>query len=568
MVESDYQWTLEERSAREGDKRNALSRAVPLEYAGAPQNAFGRPLVAYQGRVRPLTRAWRDSGGDRPRLPLTALGYGTETYAAAYPHCRNVFGFCDPVFDAVTAPDGLEPRHRYLSYLVIGWYSDMRQDPITLVTKAAQEQADARLKTGGPKDRGDLLSEALADEIKADYRWSYTWLYRSLLRGGPVQTKQPVRTLFVGQVTGVEWRPDHARVTSNAERVTVAVGTTSAEAMSALLASRESSETAVAVETLLNDIQFDLLREYTTASGQANLADMLHGRDFAPVPAGHAGATESGRVWIVKRPGSEERPEQRPTEADDLIEAARHVGAALPGDVARGLNSLNRAQAARDDLAAAVATRRGQVFADWTTYLAAKTDDAREYIRKEIEALDRLAKDLEAKEAARHEAKTELEGLLRRPGLPAYELDWVTAPRYYQPNDPVIVLSGLDPSTRYGGDGRLDPDKAGNLICRVSDEITTPGELRDVDPGQRSRIVNAGGRGEWDGIIPTGLLHREDLIALCGEACLLNPWLGKFLGNTDLIRYQNNYIAGQTANFKGVAPSGSGSPSIHLPGYP
>src|ERR1051325_631275 len=52
--------------------------------------------------------------GDR----FTALGYGTTAFAAAYPHCPNVFGFWDPV--------GIDQAD--LSYLVAGWYSQRRRD--------------------------------------------------------------------------------------------------------------------------------------------------------------------------------------------------------------------------------------------------------------------------------------------------------------------------------------------------------------------------------------------------------------------------------------------------------
>jgi hypothetical protein len=71
------------------DSRNARTRAVPLN----PE--LGKPLYEYKGRVIRYSD-WKESDSHRDPSRHTALGYGTETYAAAYPHCPNVFGFFDP----------------------------------------------------------------------------------------------------------------------------------------------------------------------------------------------------------------------------------------------------------------------------------------------------------------------------------------------------------------------------------------------------------------------------------------------------------------------------------------
>jgi hypothetical protein len=706
IVESDYLWKDEEKSVRERDPRNALSRAVPREYTvGERTTSVETNFFAYQGRVRPLSDAWRDSQSSLQHR-FTALGYGTEAYAAAYPHCRNVFGFFDPLFDPVNAPDGLGPQHRYLSYLVIGWYSDLGWDPISLVRngkcfkKIFSDAINNPEKMAGGVNREDLKKEAVAEALKADYRWSYQWRRR-----GPGQAKGPVQqTLFVGQLTALKWIPNDSYPTPNNDAVAVALGTTTAEALSALLASTKGPDNA-AVETLLNDIQFDLLREYATAAGQASRSDALHQRDFAPVPAGHEGgkspslfvagdikdvpslltklqndpnqatrpvsefvwttinpvmkqelsnpnstsqlkesvslqalntilegtsiydptrfagvtlrpetqllipqsptgerlirlnrllledtypqeigAAQSGRgrIWIIKRTGSAEHGEQLPAaRTGELADAARAMGLALPEDLGTALNALNLSQAVYDELAAAVATRRGQVFADWTRYLPSKDDATWRYIDKEIAALDHLVQEREAKEKARDRARAALTGLLQLPqhtrtprnGLvpPAYEyeLDSVIAPRYYQPNDPVILLSGVEPSNRYGGDGRFDPDKQGNLICRSSDEITTAGELANIAQDKRAVLNRFCARADWAGIITAALPRPEDLISLCVEACLLNPWMGRFIGSADLEQHQNDYIArGNTANFKGVAPSRVGFRQYAQPWIP
>jgi len=709
VVESDYLWKDEEKGAREQDARNTLSRAVPVEYLGDRNTALEQSNVfAFQGRVHSLD-TWKDSKSTNQQR-FTALGYGTEAYAAAYPHCRNVFGFFDPLFDPGKARDGLDPKHQYLSYLVVGWYSDIGWDPTTLMqnSKTFKKKLNDKVKDpnkmAGGVNIADLTKEAFSDAFKADYRWSYNWSRNSdppgVVTNRPPRTSQPAQTLFVGQLTALEWKPSQTYLTPNTDLVAVALGTTTAEALSALLASTEGPENASTVESLLNDIQYDLLRDYATAAGQANLQDALHQRDFTPVPAGHASATSSslfvesdftnvdslldklqndsnkstrpvsqfvwqqiprllqqpladrsmtsrqkqsllvqafnmilkgasiyeparfkhvtlrpetqllipqkptgerlirlnrlllvdtypleigaaesgsGRIWLIKRTDSGKLAPG----ANDLSDAARAIDFTLPEELGNALNQLNLFQAIYDDLAAGVATRRGQLFADWTKYLASKNDEAKNYIEKEIEALNRLVQEFKAKETARDRAKGDLKDLLRLPKYvrPAqsgsappvyeYELDSVTAPRYYQPNDPVILLSGVDPSTRYGGDGRLDPEKKGNLICRLSDEITTPGELTNLAQEKRYLLNTFCARADWDGIFPPALPYRDDLISLCVEACLLNHWMAKLTGSADLVQYQSNYITrGETGDFKGVAPSRIGFTEYAQPWIP
>jgi hypothetical protein len=176
------------------------------------KDAFYEPSFGHLGRVRVLDEKWADER-TRLRQPFTALGYGTEAYAAAYPHCRNVFGFYDPCFASGKAADGLSARHCYLTYLVVGWYSDTASDPITLVQAAAQELFLAELKKTGPGDLdlADLANDALAQAIAVEYRWAYEARDQAHVPGLRVLNeparRRPERCFFVGQLTHIEWPP-------------------------------------------------------------------------------------------------------------------------------------------------------------------------------------------------------------------------------------------------------------------------------------------------------------------------------------------------------------------------
>jgi hypothetical protein len=503
---------------------------------------------------------------------------------------------------------------RHLSYLVIGWYSDpLRWDPVRLYEDK--------------KKRGDKTYKRVYDEVSAQvdddaavcnhwfkqvYGWSYNW--QEEVNHHFKRKKRPQQTLFVGQLTGVEWDPEKSYLTPKAQRVGVALGNTTAQALSALLASEYGKKKPAEVETFLNGIQFDLLRDYATAAGQANLSDALHQRDFTPVPAGHASEKESGRIWLIKRIDSKDPAEGTGVPAD----ASLAMEERLPQDLGNALNVLNRSQEEFDILAAGVATRRGQIFADWTKYLASKDEDvdkgaaAKEYIEKEIAALNGWVETRKKKQKARDDAKLTLVTLLsntnaahksassapdamRHPGMKDYELDSVTAPRYYQPNDPVVVLSGVDPSSRSVG----DPEKKGSLICRLSDEITwlpddaratgTPlsrdaflksrlrvqperihlatlfkglgdkiGKLRGLcEPGDWAEIIS---RAFSSSKIAEASPPADHLNSLCVEACLLNPWMGKLIGDSGFNKSQEDYIEKRANNSDDVPPSPIGMP--------
>src|SRR5215213_7243850 len=74
----------------------------------------------YMGRSLELTAQGRDQGQYYPKL--TAVGYGEPTFAAFYPNCHSVFGFCDENYSGQN--DGRK-------YYVTGWYSNPDQDVLT-----------------------------------------------------------------------------------------------------------------------------------------------------------------------------------------------------------------------------------------------------------------------------------------------------------------------------------------------------------------------------------------------------------------------------------------------------
>jgi hypothetical protein len=100
-------------------KRVQLSNQKP----GAAFRYMGRSLLLQDWLQRKAddadTYLNQDANSD---YKLTALGYGEPAFAAYYPNCYSVFGFCD------VDPD-LHGDTSY-EYQVIGWFHETDLDPL------------------------------------------------------------------------------------------------------------------------------------------------------------------------------------------------------------------------------------------------------------------------------------------------------------------------------------------------------------------------------------------------------------------------------------------------------
>lgn len=514
VVGSDYQWSSKDDNERTNDSRNRLSRAVPLD----PTNPNNTSTYAYQGQICHVSE-WKGSASGAGGPHLTAVGYGNGTFAAAYPHCQNVFGFFD------LADDLNKLKQKGLSYLVIGWHSDSTCDPIA--------RESARLKAGKQNENKEVTPQMLGEALKANYRWQYDYLNKP----------KPEQTLYVGQIS-LEWDPDKAYFPAAKPEIKVALGGTTGEALSAVLASKLKGHYNLTdvltfqVETILNEFQYDLLNEYTSCDGLPDLQDALHQSDFTTVAAGHDSAKDSGLIWLIKRAGTG-NPQQSPSAAD-LSAAAGALGQPLPPATAEALNKLNRTQSNYDRLVAEVTVRRGQVFVDWEKYIYLKysrkrvigdlnTLSAETYIQAEIRTLSDLISVRDQAQKDRDGARDDLTGLLLYAPLnkpsdkekTRYILEKSAAPRYYQPSDPVILLygPGVEPSSRYGS-GRYGP---GNRLCRLSSQITRDLKISGVPQPDLSKKDLSRLTGLADRLPLVDCLPPRDLLTdLIAEAVLLD----------------------------------------------
>jgi hypothetical protein len=246
--------------------------------------------------------AWTEPGTS---LRLTAMAPGNPAFAWSQPSCNNVLSFIDPL-GAGAAPD--QP----LSYLVVGWYSDPADDPL-----AGAKDFDRRLH---------------------DLGW------RRAAGGDPTATAS--WSLLVGVATTVGWTSGAVDGGAPEGPVAIAVGRSSAEALTALIAGQAGGDRHVDPE-LLEAFQLGAFDLFDRPDGAALLAEQVERHGFARVTGGYH--------WeLVDAPSP-------------LPEAGRAATGDAIGDATGDavLATLNQAQAALDAAVLTLHALERQLYVLW-----------------------------------------------------------------------------------------------------------------------------------------------------------------------------------------------------------
>jgi hypothetical protein len=238
---------------------------------------------------------------------LTAIAPGNPAFSSYQPAHNNVFSFLDALHG--------EPAMA-ASYLVLGWYSDPSQDPLATATKetfaALLASLDLTMHSGA--DPGDFATTSV----------------------------------YCGVINSIAWQSQTAPPQSEVPEVpniAVAIGNTSTEALTALVASQAQGKHKSVDAELLAAFLLDLLRVYDEPNGPSRLAEKMQNSCFASASGGYS--------WeIVDVPGAD-------TSALTPAELAQE---------ASWLAALNAAQKSYDASVRQSAFLRGQLFVMWWKY--------------------------------------------------------------------------------------------------------------------------------------------------------------------------------------------------------
>ncbi len=293
---------------------------TPNDKAGAAFRYMGRSMLLSDWQKHNESTAEFLNQDAHSNYKLTALGYGEPAFAAYYPNCYSVFGFCD------VDP---EPATSY-EYQVIGWLNEANLDPL-------QSAEFAGLNTDA--DRYSALEQ--------EYRWLVT----------KDDSQKPFPKLIVCYASLIV-TPNEVKHWTSTEKVDLAIGNTGGESLSALVAdacAKQSADKPI-IEDQLEAINVAAALQGIEVDYKARFAQTRHQRGFRGVA--------SGSRWAVLP-----RDSQQNTAAKTAAQNATQP--ALPDRVAHALDALNTAQEAYDMAQQEIVELRYQTFCDWHHYLEA-----------------------------------------------------------------------------------------------------------------------------------------------------------------------------------------------------
>jgi len=437
-------------------------------------------------------------------IDIDACGYGDAAFAAYYPACRGILTFHDK--DLPDFQDGLD-----LAYFVAGWYSAPAKDPLSALPAAqtfawledflnekkwtypafdaAQEKVkavrDLQTRLTEARDMAARLTQRrtvfaarrpvfshtrqVDDQLQsaqAELEKEISSLEEQLRTRIPemnaLQQELPGQILCHGIISGVRWQTRETAYDSGVPRgksFSVAVGNSAMEALSALF--KEQLDPSLV--RLLEAFQYDLMQDFEQPGGSTGVDYKIHARTFSPL--------SRGLQWDLIQ---ESEPQQNSEE---------EKSPPVPGEIRMLLEQLNHRQREINRLIRERDSARSELYAAWyKKALNAGQDPVRDGVLTrrlaDLQHLigtftDQIAESTDADTGRPQGAAWDRLQIKLAEFLPGWKLQQSDEPRFWRPNDPVVLLAGnaFQHSSRHGEDGRYRTD--GRLLCRLSGQEIT-----------------------------------------------------------------------------------------------
>jgi hypothetical protein len=384
IIESDYTYPVNAPPSPMNASQGATLFAQPTS------STNNTPIGVYIGRNVQLGN-WTESGN---AIGLTAMGPGNPSFAFYQSQCNNVFSFIDPLYGQ---PD------QTLSYFVVGWFSSGANDPLnpgasvvspntdsgfaSTLGFSAASAVEVQWTAGTLTDSNNNVFNIAAGSTGAMTETTYAYLDPSVsqttlqltttlataqapgcaiiatcqpffvaqlgalgwnLPGGTDPTLTASWLLLSGSVNGVQWQstqlppggtPDGTQVP-----VSVAVGNTSAEALTALITAQSANAGVTVDAELLEAFQLNVLDVFDQPDGAAVLSERLRASFYQ--------RRNSGYSWsIVDAPNATTE-----VSSDELVKEATWLA------------TLNQNQQSLDASQLQVGALQTQLYLIWWKY--------------------------------------------------------------------------------------------------------------------------------------------------------------------------------------------------------
>ncbi len=542
------------------------------------------------------------AGTDGAALYLSSIGFVGPSFSAYYPECCSVFGFWDHFQDLPEIGPAIaanSPVQFKASYQVIGWINETASDPLANFAQMVTQQYNDYVAQC--KNQNVAITRSPADFFSSLAQQKFQWTFNGQDVPFTLNADKTVATLgapdgaiCAGVIQEIVWNmlentgttyflANMANSQANAvwtDNVELAIGNTTAEALSALLkkdVGNTSTDPDVLknYEYLLDALQLGLLYGLEQQSNKIiTLEETMHSKAFAKM--------SGGLLWIIQQM---QPPSDAPVDADAEV--------TLPLVVAEKLSLLNQAQKAYDQGRAALDVMRKQLFMDWVRYVKMYVSNSSgNFSLSDIENFLSTSDSGELKAVV---AAGDAAGLLQynqdtttfdiiglagqRPAAgtladavwtqvqavtqalqatPSYQLRTVPAPPFWLPTDPVLLIEGdrVEPVRRNGATSTIG--------VRLSNEVTSKLAMQY---GQSTFSVEAVSLTGAPAISANTPMQAE-IQSLVGEAFLLTPTLAGAVssalavqgggGNNPAIANAANFILSLQSAQGGLSPLAGG----------
>ncbi|MBB3190619.1 hypothetical protein [Halomonas cerina] len=475
----DKSWLVESDFLSTAPLAEGLVQSHVPYYDGNPRGQ-NQPY-RFLGRAVELGAGWnRAQSLQGPRIQyLTATGYEPQpgasgyaepTFAAYYPHCNSVFGFHDP---DIRSLDGAET----LAYQVLGFYGRAKNDYLSRFLDDFIGSVSAE-KDWNSREFNRALKEAIEDE----FLWRIDF-------DPPEITGAPPKAGFAKDDILL---PAHNLYTARVEFASllelssqpayqVAAGNTGTEALSAFLAGRLSADKTV-VEDQLEAVQFTARLNNRNLDIGAKFREARHEKGFRALPG------ETLWTVVLRSVGVPSAETEKEYGGDPVLSA-------------EDLHRVNSLQAQYEKAGFDLDALQKQLYADWNKYMLCAyppadsmdaypdLDEVMAFIEQRdiqpIEALKRRKGQLSlrmdgqdgvleatagdsAADSLAARLAAEIGELLHKitaanadPQLSQankqYSLKAKSGPRFWRPNDPVLLLARPGSSKNGVPSGLRDP---------------------------------------------------------------------------------------------------------------
>lgn len=461
------QWLIV-RFCRRGAEQPPTTRAWFLDGgllvgSGSPANLLHADGDEYKarraGKVVPVEEFKpADFAGERTTITAVGNRYtGSPTFTASVAENRNLLSWHDSLED-LREPRGTGQvlKDVALSYLLLGWYHDAKDEPFAALPAQLRKEETDELP-GAP----DVLKAlgwqvGAGGDLPADLS-----AHRCLFHGMVAHVNYWNSNTYKGTMLGYPGSPSVGGTLGSAPPpFTVGVGNSVEDALVSLVSS-EYTETSDKPD-LWKALEAVIYRRPESLVGSWNAAPRDH-----TVHQSWFTTQEAGKVWTI-RP----KPRAEGTFPADPEATAAQTDVKPTPDQLATLNKLNELQAKSDATGRELSALQQDLYARWWKMCSETRRTSRPDVEDEEEDCERLARRIDALRGDRDKLLGELRTQhALAAAMPAeLELHADSAPRFWTPADPFVVIKNCGSPTKHHFPNPLP--------CRLTGQTVTAAEVK------------------------------------------------------------------------------------------